>query len=57
MQKLVKINKPIKDYKIGQIIKLEFKNDKPISPYWQRRFEDAKIDNCLELVKEPKRKK
>ena len=55
MKRLVKINKPLKNHKVGDIVKIEFKGDKPTDFYWQRRFEDAKIDKCVELI--PKSKK
>ena len=51
MKKLLKINKPLKNYKIGTKIPVEFKNGKPVDIYWQRRLEDAKIDKCVEIVK------
>lgn len=52
----IKINKPFHVYKKGQIVNVSMNNDGlPLSLYWRRRFKDAKIDNCLELIiNEPK---
>jgi len=40
------INKPLKNYAIGQIVEIN-----PSEQYWAKRLEDAKIDNCIEVVK------
>ncbi len=54
MKKLLKINAPLKKHKVGDVISIEFKDGKPVSPYWQRRLEDAKTDKCVEIVKAKK---
>ena len=48
----VKINIPLKGKKAGSIFLVEF-NDKdlPVDRYWRRRFEEAKSNNCVEIVK------
>jgi TusA-related sulfurtransferase len=49
----VKVNKPFKNYRKGQIIEVMM-NDKgvPINLYMRKRFQDAEIDQCLEVVKD-----
>lgn len=49
----LKINKPLRGYKPGIKIPIVIDSDtgSPIDPYWRRRLEDAKKDNCVELVK------
>lgn len=48
-----KINKPLKQFKAGEIIELEC-DDKgiPINLYWFRRHEDSILDNCIQLADE-----
>lgn len=46
----IKINKPIKEHKAGTIITVKPTN--PEYKYWLRRLEDAKIDNCCEILEE-----
>ena len=44
------INKPILNYKVGQIVSISAnEHNVPKDIYWRRRFNDAKIDNCLEF--------
>lgn len=53
-----KINLPLKDKKVGDIIKLKCDdNNMPYDIYWQRRLIDAKIDNCIEILTKPEVKK
>lgn len=49
----VKVNKPFKNYKKNQIIEVMM-NDKgiPINLYMRKRFQDAEIDQCVEVVKD-----
>ena len=42
----VRINKPLKNYAIGQIVDIN-----PSETYWINRLKDAEIDNCIEVVK------
>ena len=49
--KKIKVNKPLKTFKAGQVIEVDFDNYKD-RIYWKRRLEDAKIDKCCEVVKE-----
>ena len=54
----IKINKPLKNYKVGDIINIEVDaNSIPTDIYWRRRLKDAEIDNCIEFFKESKPKK
>lgn len=47
--KKIKVNKPLKTFKVGQVIEVDFDNYKD-RIYWKRRLEDAKIDRCCELI-------
>lgn len=47
----VKINKPLKNYAVGQIVEIN-----PSEQYWAKRLQDAKIDNCIEIVKSVSKK-
>ena len=47
--KKIKVNKPLKTFKAGQVIEVDFDNYKD-RIYWKRRLEDAKIDRCCELI-------
>lgn len=51
--KKIKVNKPLKTFKAGQVIEVDFDNYKD-RIYWKRRLEDAKIDGCCELIAEDK---
>lgn len=51
--KKIKVNKPLKTFKAGQVIEVDFDNYKD-RIYWKRRLEDAKIDRCCELIAEGK---
>jgi len=48
----IKINKPLKNYRAGQVIEIN-----PSDIYWVRRLKDAEIDNCIEVVIEEKETK
>lgn len=49
----LKINKPLKNYASGSIVDVEVDaNNQPINVYWQRRLQDAELDNCVEIVAE-----
>ena len=52
--KKIKVNKPLKTFKAGQVIEVDFDNYKD-RIYWKRRLEDAKIDRCCELIVEGKK--
>ena len=52
--KKIKVNKPLKTFKAGQVIEVDFDNYKD-RIYWKRRLEDAKIDRCCELIAEGKK--
>ncbi len=54
MRKKVKLNAPLKNYKVGDVVELEFDGELAVDKYWRSRFIDAKIDNCVELVEEDK---
>lgn len=50
---LLKINKDLGIYKKDQIIELDSdEHGTPIDIYWQRRLQDAKIDNCVSIVQD-----
>ncbi len=44
----LKINKPLKNYKAGDIIEILVDTQGvPLDRYWRMRFSDAAIDNCV----------
>lgn len=45
------INKPLKGYNIGDIVKIDDYNNIPLDGYWRDRLKDSKIDNCIEIYK------
>jgi hypothetical protein len=48
----IKINKPLKNYKVDTVITVKAGKDHlPIDPYWRNRLKDAEIDNCISIVK------
>lgn len=52
---ILKLNKDLRDKKAGDTITLKVDRDKVIlDSYWRRRFKDAEIDNCVEIVKKTK---
>jgi len=55
--RLVRVNADIGGKKKGDEFKIMFVYDTPVDEFWRRRFKDAKIDNCVELVKEVKQVK
>ncbi len=52
----VKLNFSFGKHKEGQIVPIEVnaKTGIPTERFWRRRFEDAKTDNCIEVVKASK---
>jgi len=56
--KRLKLNAPLGGKPAGTIIKIRTdKNGVPLDSYWRRRIKDSEIDNCVEFVKTPKKKK
>ena len=54
----IKLNKPLKNYKIGAIIKIQVDDTGiPIDRYWFRRMKDCIIDPCFEVLEERCNKK
>ena len=51
----LKINFAFATHEEGDILTLPAYGGLPTDSYWRRRLQDAKIDNCCELVKAPKR--
>jgi len=54
----IKLNMPMAGYGVGR--ELTIRTDSagvPLDKFWRRRLRDAKIDNCLEVVKPSKSKK
>ncbi|HDY66293.1 MAG TPA: hypothetical protein ENH85_00725 [Candidatus Scalindua sp.] len=51
----VKLNADLGQFKKGAIIELVVdENGMPMQRFWYRRFKDAKIDNCIEVIEEEK---
>ena len=58
MKKLTfKLNAPLQNKLVGSTISLECENGVPVERYWRDRLNDAKTDNCIELVKRTTAKK
>lgn len=55
----LRVNADLGKYKAGSVVSVKAdENGNVRDHYWKRRLEDAKIDGCVELVKqEPKKKK
>lgn len=56
----LKLNQPMKGYEAGREVVVQTDaNGVPLEKFWRRRIRDAKIDNCVEVVKpsKPKREK
>lgn len=52
MNILIKVLKPLKDKKAGDVIEVDDTSTEWY--YWERRLEDAKTDNCCEVFKRKK---
>ena len=51
----LKLNAPLRGNPAGVVINIRTdKKGIPQDPYWRRRLEDAKTDNCVEIVSKPK---
>lgn len=47
----IKLNTSLRGKKQGDIIELEADNKGTIlDSYWRKRLQDAKIDNCIEII-------
>lgn len=48
----LKLNAPLRGHMVGVIVAVDVDSEGTIiDRYWRDRFNDAKIDNCVELVK------
>ncbi len=53
----LKLNQPMKGYETGRTVTVQTDADGvPLEKFWRRRLRDAKIDNCVEVVKPSGRK-
>lgn len=52
--KEVRVNMDLATFKEGQILKLKFKNGVPVDRFWRRRLQDARIDNCVQVIEDAK---
>jgi len=54
----VKLNQPMQGYETGREVTIECdRSGVPLEKFWRRRLKDAKIDNCVEVIKSSKPKK
>lgn len=54
----IKLNAPLKTHKAGEKINIDVDDQGvPLSRYWRDRFNDAKIDNCIEILETKRSKK
>lgn len=47
----LKLNVPLLGFKAGREIKVKTNKGIPLDRFWRARLEDAKIDECVEVVK------
>lgn len=53
----IKLNVDLLGFKAGRIIRLATNDSgKPADQFWRNRLKDSSIDNCVEIVKEEKKK-
>jgi len=53
----VKLNTPMQGYEAGREVTIECDSSGvPLQKFWRRRLKDAKIDNCVEVIKPSKPK-
>ena len=53
----IKLNTPMKGYEAGREVTIECDSSGvPLEKFWRRRLRDAKIDNCVEVIKSSKPK-
>lgn len=50
----VKVLKDIPGHKAGKTVKVNVNNGIPVDHFWRRRLQDAKLDQCVEIVKAKK---
>lgn len=56
--KKLKLNTALRGYSAGTQINIKVdKNGTPLDSYWRDRFKDSRIDNCVEILLENKKKK
>lgn len=52
-----KINKPIAKHRKDDTVRIKCDLDGvPLDRYWRDRLKDAKVDNCMEMLKDKKKK-
>jgi hypothetical protein len=53
----LKLNQPMAGYEAGHTVTVQADScGVPLEKFWRRRLKDAKIDNCVEVVKASKSK-
>ena len=53
----LKLNKAMAGYEPGHTVTIQADScGVPLEKFWRRRLKDAKIDNCVEVVKASKHK-
>ena len=53
----LKLNQPMAGYEAGHTVTVQTDDSGvPLEKFWRRRIRDAKIDNCVEVVKASKPK-
>lgn len=54
--KILKVNTSLRGVPAGSQIKVKAKKGILLDSYWRRRLIDSEIDNCVEIVEQPKQK-
>jgi len=53
----LKLNQPMAGYEAGRTVTVQTDaSGVPLEKFWRRRLRDAKIDNCVEVIKSSRRK-
>jgi len=53
----LKLNQPMKGFDAGRTVTVQTDTSGvPLEKFWRRRLRDAKIDNCVEVIKSSGRK-
>ena len=56
--KKLKLNTALRGYPAGTQIKIRVdKEGTPLDSYWRSRLKDSRLDNCVEILSENKKKK
>lgn len=56
--KMLKLNTALRGHDAGSTVRVKVDNGGiPLDPYWRRRLNDSKVDECVEFVDNKKKAK